>query len=284
MKNWTLTLLMAAALAACGGGGGSDSTNNGNTGGGASTTTTLSGRLFAPDGVTPISNALVYVEGSTPAASERATVAAASTVACGTVPDSTWAYACTGADGSYTLKATLLSAGAKLVAIKGAFKAEATVIPQGSLTNVSALNIGTSGVTATKMAVVTGYFDRVEDILAKLGFGTAGSDGKLVSGTEKFDLFDGNGSLPDASNKNVEALLADADGNGKADIFNYAIVFFNCGLTGLESNTSAIAILRDYVNGGGAHLCQRSGLRPGGAGIPGLHRLPGVRHHSGDIA
>ena len=250
MKYRMTALAMTALLAACGGGGSDSGSAGTSPPSSATTTTTLAGRLYAPDGVTPISNALVYVEGSTPVAIDRSTVAAAATVACGTVPDSTWAYACTGADGSYTLKAAMPSLGAKLVAIKGAFKAEATVVPQGSQTSVSAISIGTTGATATKMAVVTGYFDSVEDILAKLGFGSADASGRLVKGTEKFDLYDGNDSL-DTSYKEVEALLADADGNGKADIFNYAIVFFNCGLGSFESNAGAIAVLREYVNAGG---------------------------------
>ena len=99
------------------------------------------------------------------------------------------------------------------------------------------------------MAVVTGYFDSIENILAKLGFGQL-ENGALKLGTEKFTIYNGdNRSLP-ASYAGVEKLFVDADGDGKADIFNYQIVFINCGAEA-DLSTANKAILRSYVTGGG---------------------------------
>jgi len=79
------------------------------------------------------------------------------------------------------------------------------------------------------MAVVTGDYDRMEDILAKLGFGSLNSWGQLELGTETFDLYDGNYSLPNASYRDFPDIFNDNDGDSKPDIYNYDIVFINCG-------------------------------------------------------
>lgn len=75
-----------------------------------------------------------------------------------------------------------------------------------------------------KMAVVRGAFDRMQDILAKVGFGEVETEqgaagyGQLVPGTEAFDLLN-----------SPKVLFEDQDGDGKKDLFNYDIVFINCG-------------------------------------------------------
>ena len=221
-------------------------------GGGSLSTATITGKLLAPDGTTPLANALVYVEGSaiSRGSNRPASLGVPAADVCGTPPTAGWSYTCSAADGTFTWDGKIPAA-AKLVAVKGAFRIEQTLSASSGTVALGDLPVPTTGGTSARMAVVTGSFDRVQDILAKLGFGTVGAGGQLTLGTEKFDLYDGNGSLP-ATYKQAEALFQDADGNGKPDIFNYAIVFLNCGTDeSAASDPTRLQILRDYVNQGG---------------------------------
>ena len=114
------------------------------------------------------------------------------------------------------------------------------------------LLVPTGTPAATRMAVVTGSFDSVQNVLAKLGFGTLDASGlQLVLGSEQFDLFDGDDTLP-ASYPEFVALFQDGDSSGRPDIFNYAIVFLNCGLDeSVGADPARLQILRDYVEQGG---------------------------------
>jgi hypothetical protein len=206
------------------------------------------GKLLAPDGVTPLANALVYVEGSAISLNGRPMpLGVPAPGVCGTPPQASWSYTCSASDGTFTWDGKIPAA-AKLVAVKGAFKIEQTLSASSGTVALGNLLVPAG---ATRMAVVTGTFDRVQDVLAKLGFGTAGASGQLTLGTEQFDLYSGDSSLP-SSYKAFEALFQDADSSGKADIFNYAIVFLNCGVDeALASDPARLQILRDYVNQGG---------------------------------
>lgn len=211
-------------------------------------TVTITGKLTAPDATTPIANALVYVkDSSTPQAATSAGPLAAA-LACGTPPTASWASACTGADGSFTIAANV-PASPTLVAVKGAFTQEKTLTIGGN----GPVNVGTVALTAAsaaKFAVVTGSYDRIQDVLAKLGYGQV-QDGVLVNGSESFVQYDGDGSLPDTYAA-VDKLFVDGDADGKADIFKYSVVFFNCGLDeALLDTPQNIATLRAYVEGGG---------------------------------
>lgn len=255
-RPWAVTtillpVVLSGFLAACGGGGDAAPAvivpPVGTT-----TPATINGKVVAPDGATPIANALVYVENSvgTATAAGAQKVAAPITTSCGTVPDASWAYTCSGNDGSFALKAQI-PANAKLTAIKGTFKIETPlaapqdgVISQG---NVAFVITNAGGSTAPKIAVVAGSFDSIEDILAKLGFGEI-VGGKLKLGTEKFKLYGALGAGYETSDK----LFVDADGDGKPDIFKYTIVFWNCGTDESVPLTAANKeILRQYVQGGG---------------------------------
>ncbi len=255
-RPWAVTtillpVVLSGFLAACGGGGDAAPAvivpPVGTT-----TPATINGKVVAPDGATPIANALVYVENSvgTATAAGAQKVAAPITTSCGTVPDASWAYTCSGNDGSFALKAQI-PANAKLTAIKGTFKIETPlaapqdgVISQG---NVAFVITNTGGSTAPKIAVVAGSYDSIEDILAKLGFGEI-VGGKLKLGTEKFKLYGALGAGYETSDK----LFVDADGDGKPDIFKYTIVFWNCGTDeSVPLTTANKEILRQYVQGGG---------------------------------
>lgn len=88
----------------------------------------------------------------------------------------------------------------------------------------------------TRIAVVEGTHDDTGAVLDKLGRNDA------------YDKFSGSTSAPDT----FLLLFEDLDGDGQADIYNYQLVFFDCGrddlaaVDGSRSNT-----LRAYVEAGG---------------------------------
>ncbi len=226
-------------LASCGGGAG----------GGTSGSDVLRGTLLAPDGKTPVAGATVYV----PGASSVSGFSIASS-GCEEPPEPYTVYTCTGPDGSFTLDVSLLSGTITLKFKKGSFQKTLTInlgFSAGSLGNVTLPSNPDQG--APRMAVVTGSYDRMEDILAKLGFGSLNPWGQLELGTETFDLYDGNYSLPDAEYRDFPEIFNDNDGDSKPDIYNYDIVFINCGNSYeyLLNDPDKVNILRDYVFSGG---------------------------------
>mgnify|MGYP005755479561 CR=1 FL=1 len=238
---------LTALLVACGGGGGGGSSTPEAPPSGSSV---VSGRLMAPDGETPIANALVYLEDSTAVDPVGVDVRpqAPRQLACGTVPESTWAATCTGADGRFSLTAEL-PGNPRLVAIKGVFRLERGFSASSSGTTALG-NVALEAASGARLAVVTGTYDRIQDVLAKLGYGQVNTLGMLQLGTETFALFNGDGSLPTYAS--FDALFADANSDGRPDLHNYDVVFLNCGLSELSAqDPTRIAALRAYVEAGG---------------------------------
>jgi hypothetical protein len=101
-------------------------------------------------------------------------------------------------------------------------------------------------VGAARIAVITGDFDKIENVLAKLGLGSVDGGGQLVFGTEKFDLYNGGGDAPQ------NAPAAAALFNDPARLAQYDIVFINCGADESPLDSDAVKNnLRNYVNNGG---------------------------------
>lgn len=98
---------------------------------------------------------------------------------------------------------------------------------------------------AADMAVVTGSFDEIENVLAKLGFGTVDEVGLLDEDKPyDFDLIDG---VFDSTE--LEELLSSVD-----NMNAYDIIFFNCGNNfedDLLSDANVLANIQEYVDGGG---------------------------------
>ncbi len=233
-------------LSSCGDGGGSAEGNfNGSV--------DISGKLLAPDGQTPIAGAVVYVPKVT-SQQDSSPIFIQSSTQCESPPEQYIAATCTAADGSFSLKVNVTGNKLTLKFKKGAFKKVLSVDLKSSKLNLGNVNLPSDpDQGAPKMAVVTGWYDAIQNVLAKLGFGSV-SSGQLDLGTEKFDLYDGNGYLDDAKYPNFDTLFVDNDGNGKPDIYNYDIVFINCGNDYEDSiltDSSKISIIRDYVEQGG---------------------------------
>lgn len=224
---------------------------------------TIEGRLLAPDGVTPIAGATVYWSSNQIAppnvtiqktAQEISTSCEAIAGVVGSV--------CTDAAGRYSVQVMTTGTGPLALNFKkGVFKAAIDLrsailgntnqiirLP-GTLLETDRLSGG------ARIAVVTGAYDQIETLLAKLGFAQLEMDNvTLVDGSVRFDLYSGRESeftgIPPMSQ-----LFLDPDLDGKAEIFNYDILFINCGTYTYDqiilSSPENIAILRSYVEQGG---------------------------------
>lgn len=137
--------------------------------------------------------------------------------------------------------------------VKGAFHTQFdSTVTEGQTTSVPAADttLPSTGAGAPKIAVVTGNWDRIQDVLAKLGLGQLDASGELVLGTEKFKLYDGNSSLDDATYPNADTLFTSL-----TEMQKYDIIFINCGTDYeglLTSNPNVVPNLQNYVTNGGS--------------------------------
>lgn len=258
-RLWILVPLVSASalLTACGGGSGSGSGAE-SPSPSAPSNPGISGKLVAPDGTTPVANALVYVEnGRTPTGVQLAKpMSLSGALPCGAPSNPAWPATCSGSDGSFQLNVAY-DVGSKLIARIGAFEA-AVVLPApdaSGQTAIASLTIssGQNG-QDIKMAVVTGAYDSIENVLSKLGF-VERSAGSPAKPGVSFTRYNGYGAFapPNVANQPVAAeLFMDKDNSGRADLFDYAIVFLNCGLDEeFWLQASNLSLLRRYIEEGG---------------------------------
>lgn len=225
--TWLATFVFALQFTGCGGGGGSNDVANPDTG--TSRPTVLSGTVLAPDGSTPIAGATVYIPTQTSTSlsimSGPAVFIFASTACVAPVQASV--FTCTEPDGSFELDVSSISGNnATLQVVKGEFSGSFAVALSGQGV-LGALSLPSdTELGAPKIAVVTGFYDRMEDILAKLGLGSFDPVTLMLQpGTEKFDIYDGTGEV--SPYPDFQVLFSDVDNDGRADINNYKIVFMN---------------------------------------------------------
>jgi hypothetical protein len=242
-------------------GGGGGSTNQSNDGGitsfgegGANGAPigTLSGKVTAPEGSIPISNALVYVAEAAPAALPSG----AYCDLCVSVNSGAYTY--TKADGTFSVP--VLAKGKKtLVVQKGQFrKVRAIDLIEGDqpapaeFTTLPAKTDDANGDHVPSMAIVRSDNDHIEVSLAKLGLGQIDDMGKYVAGSGPFDFYDV--TMPGAAT-DYARLLAEPQ-----TIAKYNVVFFPCGgNSGTTCNATdthpgdaaSQKTLRDWVASGG---------------------------------
>ena len=205
------------------------------------TNATLSGTVYAPNLEIPISGAVVYL---TPDDAEP-------------VPDGVYCAECveipcdsdfvlTNADGTFELPART-GPGQKLVVQKGQFLHETpldvvegdnVVAPQDS--NLPGEWNPDAGMWIPRIAVVrSATYDRIYDLLGKIGMGQVSGSGDLMEGTQSFDIYEqpAGGSLLD----DLEAMR------------QYHIIFVPCmaqeGMGGLSPQR--IDNIRQWVSEGG---------------------------------
>ena len=156
------------------------------------TNATISGTVYAPNLEIPISGAVVYL---TPDNAEP-------------VPDAVYCSECveipcdsdfvlTNADGSFELPART-GMGQKLVVQKGQFlhvtpidvvEGDNVVAPQDS--NLPGEWNPDAGMWIPRIAVVrSATYDRIYDLLGKIGMGQVSANGSLMEGTQNFDIYE----------------------------------------------------------------------------------------------
>ncbi|TJZ73820.1 hypothetical protein [Chitiniphilus eburneus] len=278
--------LLAALLTACGGDGDGNTvpTPTPTPTPGEPVSRTLTGTVRAANG-DPIPYAAVYVagNGSGKLASVRppSRAEADPETACkASIPTNVLAGTCSGPDGSFSLTLPASSTPpSQLVIQKGSLKAVKAVdcgqeaicaLPAGSTT------IGAGDSSAyPAVAVVTGNYDQIENVLAKLGdanlgdevagvYGRVDATGRFVYGSEyggKLTIINGGGTplltehaAEIGSYPTWESFLDGTrpllDAAGKPV---FSVIFIDCGndADGLLSDPAVRARLKAYVDAGG---------------------------------
>lgn len=216
-----------------------------NNGGGGGGNATVSGVVYMPNGDDPVSGALVYVRG-------------AGVSAVGDPPGEDYeAFDYTDAAGAFQL--TSVPIGSQQVRmVKGAFTKTITVDVQEGNNTLGALqttlpSASGDGSEVGKILVVTGDYDYIQNVLAKLGLGDVDSSGNLILGTEDFELVDGAGDLDDTAYDNFDEFFAT-----ETNFDQYRTIFLNCGNDYEDdffADTAAVAALKAWVEGGGRLYC-----------------------------
>lgn len=212
-------------------------------GGGGGDTGSVSGTVFAPNGTDPVSEALVFVMGS-------------GTSAVGDPPDEPHgAFTYSGANGQFTLNGVPVGA-QSIKFLKGAFSKVINItVAQGNNPLTAAQTSFDSGASggAGDMLVVTGHYDAIQNVLAKLGLGTVNDVSHMLElGSETFEMVDGDSELPDTY-QNFDAWWPVA-----TNWDQYRTIFLNCGNDYDEAflaDTAAVAKLKAWVQAGGHLYC-----------------------------
>ena len=151
-------------VTSCGGGSSSS---------GLGSASQLTGTVFAPSGTSAIAGATVYVpSSSTNIAVKTVTDTADDGTSCDDPPETACASTCSQADGTFTLSVSGCDASlttGKIV--KGSFSDTFTISCSAEGSCAVAATETKLGATSASLAVVSGAFDSIEDVLAKLGFG-----------------------------------------------------------------------------------------------------------------
>jgi hypothetical protein len=208
----------------------------------------LSGTVMAPSGTFPIPEALVYITSGD--GSE--------------IPDGIFCYECedmtgkkwtlSGPDGKWTIEQ--VPAGThNIVTRKGFFQRQRQLVVTGDENQDVPMEYTTLPPEASgdgldqipNYAVLLNWYDRSEDLLAKLGMAELGGDGHIQFGTESFDVY--NDGESGSSALGPSSMVFESE----ESLHHYHMVFFPCicNTLGTSFVQSHVAELRDYVAGGG---------------------------------
>lgn len=183
----------------------------------------LTGVVYAPEGTLPISGALVYLTNTMP----DPIPGQAYCNKCEDMQGHSWAL--TNPDGSF--KINKVTPGKWLLVVKkGQFRLvsdlEVTTSPTQSvpsaLTTLPGESTDDGRKTIPRIAVTTDtQWDRIQDLLAKLGLGQTNANGVLIPGTEHFDIY--NHDTTYAGKPAASVLFDDA-----SLINSYHMIFVPC--------------------------------------------------------
>lgn len=219
-------------------------------------TVDIRGTVLLPDGQTRVNGATVYIADD----AMLRTFQLSENLGCAKPSQSYSEVSCTDDLGTFVL-ANLEPDYYQIQIERGAFKTTFQVdatASQGEFDLGSIVLEQPDGSAAATMALVTGDFDYMENVLAKSGLGELDSSGRLILGSEQFDIFDGNGELA-GDYPRFAALFENNPNTGTVTIYDYDIVFINCGVIEDSIDDIGVApddervttILRDYVQKGG---------------------------------
>lgn len=210
-------------------------------------TTSITGKVYAPNGVDPLPNVLVYIPNA-PVGAFPATVGC--TVG-GVVPSgSPIVGTTTGIDGSFLLANVPVGSNIPVVIQTGRWRRQVTV----STVTACASNAFSTRFAATsaegdipKIAIATGAEDGLECVLRKVGL--ADSEFTSASGTGRINFFAGSGAAGatvDASTTSEDSLMTNP-----TQLAGYDIVMFPCQGRAYTKTTAMQNNLIDYANTGG---------------------------------
>lgn len=258
--KYLLIFIMSASIAvtlpACSSSSGGDDDDDG----GLGDATTVTGIALLPNG-DPVSGATVYIPGAATSLTltKSKTIAKSATatcdgaeIECADPAETSCGSTCSCSDGSFEVGASSCSSSSDTIKwCKGSICGTAT-LDCSSGSDTCEVNI-TGSASISNIAVVTGIYDEIENVLAKLGYGSVDDNGQLEVGTETFSIYRCGGSI------DSELLLADPDGEtykpcgalfgDLTEMQEYDIIFINCGAS--EDPTGAYpASLRALIASG----------------------------------
>ncbi|OGQ07307.1 MAG: hypothetical protein A3G32_04860 [Deltaproteobacteria bacterium RIFCSPLOWO2_12_FULL_40_28] len=223
--------------------GGSDSSSSSGTAG------RISGTVTSPNG-DPVSGATVWIPSTSSTATKVLQVNSkvkgltdGDGESCSDPSSTASDSDCSSATGAFTVECS--GTGSQTVNFaKGSFTGDTTV---NCGSNASASSTQFSTDDAPEMAVVTGSYDRIQDVLAKLGYGTVDSSGLLdTTQTFQFTLIDGDSTL-DSTYTDLSTFVSSVDNLNAFDI-----IFINCGADdSVITDSSVVARFQSYVQNGG---------------------------------
>ena len=229
----------------------------------AGSPTTVTGKVYVPNGVDPLPNALVYIPSSQPTAFQQGVQClVAGTAGSGNpVADTTSAT-----DGSFTLTNVPSGTNIPIVIQSGKWRfqgviptvtacattvapAAATSMPKtnGATTTNGAAGNGVGVGDIPQMALVTGSVDAMECVLRDTGI--ADSEFTIPSGAGRIHIFKGDSS-PGAILPSIptESTLV----NSAASLATYDMVLFDCqGDPDVDANSTTQTNLINWANSGG---------------------------------
>lgn len=268
-SKWFFLAAIATAIGCGGGGSGDDSGDrpdsggwSRDSGGGEFSTATIRGTVWAP-GLAP---SMVLPDEEIPVAGAIVTY---TSVRLGDIPEGAHCERCddssavvTDAKGHFELRG--VPEGTHWLSIKkGLFRLDQQVTVQGGVaqqaielteeqTTLPSLNDPPNGKYIPKIALATGFWDKVENILGKMHIGEVGADGLFIgsSAAGNFDLYENGGDHDANTIGTLSDLVMDLP-----KLLTYQILFVGCssGSTTQLFADDGIARnnLREFVRQGG---------------------------------
>ena len=210
-------------------------------------TTSISGVVYAPNGVDPLPNIVVYI----PNAPVDAFTPGVSCPIVGQPPSgSPIAGTTTGSDGSFTLTNVPVGTNIPLVIVSGRWRRQ-VVVPTTTACTDTAFSTRmprnkTEG-DIPKIAIATGALDSVECVLRKVGIDDIEVTNPI--GTGRINLFTGSGSAGariDPSTPTENTLM-----NDPATLNQYDVLMLPCQGSPYAKNSTELTDLIQYANAGG---------------------------------